>query len=145
MAAGQKKTRKLRGHVSHGHGRIGKHRKHPGGRGNAGGQHHHRYQHHQLWLSNNSSSFSEHHCITPKPDTVFIHMVSPSALITPGSTSSIANLVVVCMLYLSSPLFTLMSSSVSPKSPLLISQCIPMARPVDPDTRTESKKQLEAL
>ncbi|KAL7669899.1 hypothetical protein ACOME3_004846 [Neoechinorhynchus agilis] len=32
-----KKTRKLRGHVSHGHGRIGKHRKHPGGRGKAGG------------------------------------------------------------------------------------------------------------
>jgi large subunit ribosomal protein L27Ae len=28
--------------VSAGHGRIGKHRKHPGGRGNAGGQHHHR-------------------------------------------------------------------------------------------------------
>lgn len=25
-----------------GHGRIGKHRKHPGGHGNAGGQHHHR-------------------------------------------------------------------------------------------------------
>merc|ERR1712045_332697 len=38
----QKKTRKARGHVSHGHGRIGKHRKHPGGRDNAGGQHHHR-------------------------------------------------------------------------------------------------------
>ncbi|XP_058833406.1 large ribosomal subunit protein uL15-like [Topomyia yanbarensis] len=38
----RKKTRKLRGHVSHGHGRIGKHRKHPGGRGNAGGMHHHR-------------------------------------------------------------------------------------------------------
>ncbi|KAF7492604.1 60S ribosomal protein L27a [Sarcoptes scabiei] len=36
------KTRKLRGHVSHGHGRIGKHRKHPGGRGNAGGLTHHR-------------------------------------------------------------------------------------------------------
>ena len=35
-------TRKLRGHVSHGHGRVGKHRKHPGGRGLAGGQHHHR-------------------------------------------------------------------------------------------------------
>jgi len=42
MSTRQKKTRKLRGHVSHGHGRIGKHRKHPGGRGNAGGQHHHR-------------------------------------------------------------------------------------------------------
>jgi len=28
--------------VSAGHGRVGKHRKHPGGRGNAGGQHHHR-------------------------------------------------------------------------------------------------------
>jgi len=42
MTTRNKKTRKLRGHVSHGHGRIGKHRKHPGGRGNAGGQHHHR-------------------------------------------------------------------------------------------------------
>ncbi|GFR65491.1 60S ribosomal protein L27a-like [Elysia marginata] len=37
-----KEAKELRGHVSHGHGRIGKHRKHPGGRGNAGGQHHHR-------------------------------------------------------------------------------------------------------
>jgi large subunit ribosomal protein L27Ae len=37
-----KKTRKHRGHVSHGHGRVGKHRCHPGGRGNSGGQHHHR-------------------------------------------------------------------------------------------------------
>lgn len=42
MAARLKKTRKLRGHVSHGHGRIGKHRKHPSGRGYAGGEHHHR-------------------------------------------------------------------------------------------------------
>merc|ERR1712043_150326 len=42
MSKNKKKTRKVRGHVSHGHGRIGKHRKHPGGRGNAGGQHHHR-------------------------------------------------------------------------------------------------------
>ncbi|XP_069079766.1 large ribosomal subunit protein uL15-like [Pleurodeles waltl] len=42
MPARTRKTRKLRGHVSHGHGRIGKHRKHPGGRGNAGGMHHHR-------------------------------------------------------------------------------------------------------
>lgn len=31
-----------RGHVSAGYGRIGKHRKSPGGRGMAGGQHHHR-------------------------------------------------------------------------------------------------------
>ncbi|KAF3063250.1 ribosomal protein L18e/L15P [Trichoderma camerunense] len=36
------KTRKHRGNVSHGKGRVGKHRKHPGGRGLAGGQHHHR-------------------------------------------------------------------------------------------------------
>lgn len=28
--------------MSHGHGRVGKHRKHPGGRGNAGGMHHQR-------------------------------------------------------------------------------------------------------
>jgi len=32
----------LRGHVSMGNGRVGKHRKHPAGRGNAGGFHHHR-------------------------------------------------------------------------------------------------------
>jgi len=38
----EKKTKKLRGHVNAGHGRVGKHRKHPGGRGNAGGQHHNR-------------------------------------------------------------------------------------------------------
>merc|ERR1719433_416527 len=37
-----KKARKQRGSISHGHGRVGKHRKHPSGRGNAGGQHHHR-------------------------------------------------------------------------------------------------------
>ena len=36
------KNRKKRGHVSAGNGRIGKHRKSPGGRGLAGGQHHHR-------------------------------------------------------------------------------------------------------
>ncbi|KAB0387149.1 hypothetical protein FD755_002105 [Muntiacus reevesi] len=42
MPSRLRKTRKLRGHVSHSHGHIGKHRKHPGGRGNAGGMHHHR-------------------------------------------------------------------------------------------------------
>jgi large subunit ribosomal protein L27Ae len=42
MPTREHKNRKKRGHVSAGHGRIGKHRKHPGGRGNAGGQHHHR-------------------------------------------------------------------------------------------------------
>eukprot|EP00834_Sanchytrium_tribonematis_P007655 NODE_726_length_4415_cov_0.494556.p2 type:complete len:141 gc:universal NODE_726_length_4415_cov_0.494556:4153-3731(-) len=42
MPSRLKKTRKLRGNVSHGHGRVGKHRKHPGGRGLAGGMHHHR-------------------------------------------------------------------------------------------------------
>lgn len=36
------KTRKHRGNVSAGYGRVGKHRKSPGGRGMAGGQHHHR-------------------------------------------------------------------------------------------------------
>ena len=40
--AGFRHNRKKRGHVSAGHGRIGKHRKHQSGRGNAGGQHHHR-------------------------------------------------------------------------------------------------------
>jgi large subunit ribosomal protein L27Ae len=32
----------MRGEVCMGYGRVGKHRKHPSGRGNAGGQHHHR-------------------------------------------------------------------------------------------------------
>merc|ERR1712170_60796 len=36
------KNRKKRGHVSAGHGRIGKHRKHPGGRNMAGSKHHHK-------------------------------------------------------------------------------------------------------
>ncbi|CDJ68864.1 ribosomal protein L22, putative [Eimeria necatrix] len=42
MTTRLRKTRKLRGHVSAGHGRVGKHRKHPGGRGKAGGMHHKR-------------------------------------------------------------------------------------------------------
>uniref|UniRef100_A0A8C8XSR2 Large ribosomal subunit protein uL15 n=1 Tax=Panthera leo TaxID=9689 RepID=A0A8C8XSR2_PANLE len=47
MPSRLRKTQKLQshvsqGHVSHGHRCIGKHRKHPGGRGNAGGMHHHR-------------------------------------------------------------------------------------------------------
>lgn len=42
MVARNLKTRKKRGHVSAGHGRRGRHRSHPSGRGNAGGQHHHR-------------------------------------------------------------------------------------------------------
>merc|ERR1711917_206805 len=44
MTTRNKKTRKMRGKVSHGQGRIGKHRKggDRGGRGLAGGQHHHR-------------------------------------------------------------------------------------------------------
>eukprot|EP01060_Flectonema_neradi_P033519 TRINITY_DN564_c1_g1_i2.p1 TRINITY_DN564_c1_g1~~TRINITY_DN564_c1_g1_i2.p1 ORF type:complete len:145 (+),score=31.93 TRINITY_DN564_c1_g1_i2:43-477(+) len=42
MTTALRKNRKKRGHVSAGHGRVGKHRKHPSGRGNAGGQHHHR-------------------------------------------------------------------------------------------------------
>ncbi|KAJ5070702.1 60S ribosomal protein L27A-3 [Anaeramoeba ignava] len=36
------KTRKKRGHVVMGYGRVGKHRKHPAGRGKAGGLNHHR-------------------------------------------------------------------------------------------------------
>ncbi|KAL0244318.1 hypothetical protein GEMRC1_008402 [Eukaryota sp. GEM-RC1] len=42
MVSRLSKNRKKRGHVSAGHGRVGKHRKNPGGSGNAGGQHHKR-------------------------------------------------------------------------------------------------------
>uniref|UniRef100_A0A8C0X764 Large ribosomal subunit protein uL15 n=1 Tax=Castor canadensis TaxID=51338 RepID=A0A8C0X764_CASCN len=37
MPSRLRKTQKLQGHESHGHGRISKHQKQPGGRGNAGG------------------------------------------------------------------------------------------------------------
>jgi large subunit ribosomal protein L27Ae len=39
---GRKKVRRLRGSVSCGHGRVGRHRKHEAGRGNSGGMTHHR-------------------------------------------------------------------------------------------------------
>jgi len=42
MPTSERKGRHKRGSVTMGYGRVGKHRKHPGGRGNAGGQHHHR-------------------------------------------------------------------------------------------------------
>ena len=42
MATRFRKTRKMRGEICMGYGRVGKHRKHPSGRGNAGGMHHHR-------------------------------------------------------------------------------------------------------
>ncbi|KAL1548102.1 hypothetical protein AAHA92_16379 [Salvia divinorum] len=42
MTSRFKKNRKKHGHVRAGHGRIGKHRKHLGVQGNAGGMHHHR-------------------------------------------------------------------------------------------------------
>eukprot|EP01002_Notosolenus_urceolatus_P005049 NODE_2337_length_1144_cov_247.369863_g1943_i0.p2 GENE.NODE_2337_length_1144_cov_247.369863_g1943_i0~~NODE_2337_length_1144_cov_247.369863_g1943_i0.p2 ORF type:complete len:146 (+),score=54.02 NODE_2337_length_1144_cov_247.369863_g1943_i0:116-553(+) len=45
MATRLRKNRKKRGHVSAGHGRVGKHRKHPSGRGNAG-----LADHHRIWV-----------------------------------------------------------------------------------------------
>mmetsp|Transcript_49530 Transcript_49530/g.97108 ORF Transcript_49530/g.97108 Transcript_49530/m.97108 type:complete len:151 (+) Transcript_49530:35-487(+) len=42
MPTRDRNTRHHRGQRKAGYGRVGKHRKHPGGRGNAGGQHHHR-------------------------------------------------------------------------------------------------------
>mmetsp|Transcript_29253 Transcript_29253/g.44077 ORF Transcript_29253/g.44077 Transcript_29253/m.44077 type:complete len:85 (+) Transcript_29253:62-316(+) len=42
MVARLRKVRHMRGHVSMGHGRVGKHRKSPGGRGKSGGEHHER-------------------------------------------------------------------------------------------------------
>jgi len=40
LIARLRKVRHMRGHVSMGHGRVGRHRKHGGGRGNAGGMQH---------------------------------------------------------------------------------------------------------
>ena len=52
---GVKKCRKKRGHVSQGHGRVGKHRKHPAGRGAAGGLTHHR----NLFVRHHPSHFGK--------------------------------------------------------------------------------------
>lgn len=46
MVSRKTKCRKLRGHVSHGHGRVGKHRKHPGGRGKCGA-----FKHMKSWFT----------------------------------------------------------------------------------------------
>jgi large subunit ribosomal protein L27Ae len=42
MVTRLRQTRHKRGQLTMGYGRVGKHRKHPSGRGLAGGQHHHR-------------------------------------------------------------------------------------------------------
>ncbi|MCQ2820161.1 MAG: 50S ribosomal protein L15, partial [archaeon] len=42
MTTRLRKTRKMRGEVCMGYGRVGKHRKHPSGRGNVGGLQFHR-------------------------------------------------------------------------------------------------------
>ena len=42
MVTRLRQTRHKRGQLTMGYGRVGKHRKHPCGRGLAGGQHHHR-------------------------------------------------------------------------------------------------------
>lgn len=42
MVTRLKNSRKKRGSVSCGFGRVGRHRKHPTGRGKSGGQHHHK-------------------------------------------------------------------------------------------------------
>lgn len=65
------KNRKKRGHVSAGNGRVGKHRKHPGGRGNAGAQHHHRIntlKYHPGYLGKNGMRhYREQKCQTACP------------------------------------------------------------------------------
>jgi len=72
------KNRKKRGHVSAGHGRIGKHRKHPGGRGNAGGQHHHRINYDKY----HPGYFGKVWGYTPaiQSDTAFAEFCVPSRL-----------------------------------------------------------------
>eukprot|EP00756_Hemistasia_phaeocysticola_P024950 Hpha_TRINITY_DN15980_c0_g1::TRINITY_DN15980_c0_g1_i2::g.73880::m.73880/K02900/RP-L27Ae, RPL27A; large subunit ribosomal protein L27Ae len=45
MGTRDRASRKKRGHRTMGYGRVGQHRKHCSGRGNAGGQHHHR-----IWM-----------------------------------------------------------------------------------------------
>ena len=68
MVSRLKKTRKMRGHVSSGHGRVGKHRKHPGGRGNAGGMLHMRTnfdKYHPGYFGKVSLSYNFWQCLQP--------------------------------------------------------------------------------
>merc|ERR1712087_969843 len=55
MVARLRKVRHMRGHVSMGHGRVGRHRKHGGGRGNAGGMQHMRI----LFIKNHPGYFGK--------------------------------------------------------------------------------------
>ncbi|KAK7017255.1 hypothetical protein R3P38DRAFT_3201655 [Favolaschia claudopus] len=77
------KTRKHRGHVSAGHGRVGKHRKHLGGRGLAGGQHHHSERH--LY----ATSILLHHASRPPtlfrihPFRLFLDALTPLTTLPP--------------------------------------------------------------
>jgi len=62
-----------------GYGRVGKHRKHPGGRGNAGGQHHHRInfdKYHpgyfgKVGMRHFHYTKNKHHCPTINIDRVW--------------------------------------------------------------------------
>lgn len=60
-----KKVRHKRGHTFMGHGRVGKHRKHPGGRGMAGGQHHHRVLMDRLCVSCGRAAARHERDLTP--------------------------------------------------------------------------------
>ena len=68
------KTRKHRGHVSAGHGRVGKHRKHPGGRGLAGGMHHHRYVS-SYWLYGIMRMISTWRVVSISTSTILVTLV----------------------------------------------------------------------
>jgi len=69
----------MRGHVSHGHGRVGKHRKHPSGRGKAGGIQHHRTHfskyHPGFFGKNGQRHFhlkrNQYHCPTVNLDSLW--------------------------------------------------------------------------
>eukprot|EP00915_Cephaloidophora_sp_WS-2016_P006198 GHVH01008172.1.p1 GENE.GHVH01008172.1~~GHVH01008172.1.p1 ORF type:complete len:163 (+),score=28.40 GHVH01008172.1:68-556(+) len=84
MPSHMRKTRKLRGHVSHGHGRVGKHRKHPGGRGNAGSITHHRIgyrKYHPLYIGKfGTTDYHRNQC----------HLVNFCPEISVGKVTSVA-------------------------------------------------------
>ena len=72
--------------MSAGHGRIGKHRKHPGGRGNAGGQHHHRI----MWDKYHPGYFGKVRSISVLPAFVCALWGRPGEMDTvPPTTGSI--------------------------------------------------------
>merc|ERR1711915_1080877 len=127
MTTRLKKNRKKRGHVSAGHGRIGKHRKHPGGRGNAGGQHHHRInfdKYHpgffgKVGMRHFHKTKNSYHCPTVNLDRIWT-LVPSTVREEFGKTEVAAKGVVPVIDVTQSGFFKVLGKGRLPKQPVIV-------------------------